>query len=47
MPNWASNTNLFYSKNKCLINDLHDKLSKWSSIPKDLLNPNNWDGSAK
>lgn len=47
MPNWASNTNLFYSKNKCIINDLYDKLSKWSSIPKDLLNPNNWDGSAK
>lgn len=47
MPNWAYNNNLFYSKNKDVIYDLHDKLNTWTTIPSKLLNPAYWDGSAK
>lgn len=47
MPNWAYNNNLFYSKNKDIIYDLHDKLNSWSNMPKEELNSNNWNGCSK
>lgn len=47
MPNWAYNNNLFYSKNKDIICDLHDKLNRWSNMPKDKLSSNNWNGCSK
>jgi len=47
MPNWAYNNNLFYSKNKDIIYDLHDKLNSWSNMTKEELNSNNWNGCSK
>lgn len=47
MPNWAYNNNLFYSENKDIIYDLHDKLNRWSNMPEEKLNSNNWNGCSK
>lgn len=44
MPNWTRTTYVFYSQQKEIVKDFHDKLLRWVQGPT--LSPDAWDGSS-
>ena len=44
MPNWTRTTYVFYSQQKEIVKDFHDKLLRW--LQEATLFPNTWDGSS-